>query len=405
MTASKAGLPLSGVNVLDFTWALVGSLSTKHLGDYGANVIKIESMTRPCVSRFIKQVSVSDRRNPNDKPWFANLNTSKRSFSLDLKHPRARDILRRFVEWADVVTENFSPGTMTRLGLGYEQLRAIKPDIIMASGSVYGQTGPLASLPGIDVTGAALSGRLHLSGWEDRTPVMPAVPYGDTLLPKFIAGGVAVALDYRRRTGRGTHIDASMYEVLVQQLAYEHARADIEGRSPARAANRSTDALIQGVFPCAGEDNWVAITAFDDTDWQALADVLGGEWPGADRVAIMLNEELEALEERIAAATRSHDGARLVSRLRERDIAAGIALDIEDATEDPQMRHRKVLKDLDHPELGTFGHQESPFRLGRTPAAMFRAPGIGEHTEEICREVLGLSDEEIRELKQEKVLA
>lgn len=404
MNSKSSAPPLQGVRILDFTWALVGSLSTKYLGDYGAEVIKVESMSRPCVSRFIKQVEASERKNPNDKPWFANLNTSKRSITLDLKHPDSRVLLEKLVKWADVVTENFSPGTMARLGLDYESLRQIRPDIIMASGSIYGQTGPLANLPGIDVTGAALSGRIHLTGDPDREPAIPAVPYGDVLLPKFIAGGVAAALDYRRRTGNGTHIDASMYEVLVQQLAYPHACAQTPDGVPERNGNRSEYALFQGVFRCSGEDNWLAVTLFNAEAWDDFTQLLEGQWPSAADVARMYNDDLETLESRVDEVTQPHDAYDLMEKLQSRGIAAGVAQDIAAVVRDPHLSHRQALKELDHPCLGRFGHQETPFRLERTPASMYRAPNIGEHTDEICREVLALSDEDIARLREQKVL-
>ena len=189
---SKRGGPLAGVRVLDFSWALVGSITTKILGDLGADVIKVESRTRPCLSRIDVQVSASRPDDFDDKPWFAHLNTSKRSLALDLKRPESRRVIDPLLEWADVVVENFSPGTMEKLGLGYAQIAARYPGIVMASGSVYGQTGPLAQEWGVDGTGAALSGRTFLTGWPDRDPVIPgAVPYGDVIVPYVMAACIA----------------------------------------------------------------------------------------------------------------------------------------------------------------------------------------------------------------------
>ena len=169
--------PLAGVRVLDFAWALVGSITTKILGDLGADVIKVESRTRPCLSRIDVQVSVSKPGDFDDKPWFAHLNTSKRSLALDMKRPESREVLEPLLDWADVVVENFSPGTMAKLGLDYDRLVQRNPGLVMVSGSVYGQTGPLAQEWGVDGTGAALSGRTGLTGWPDRDPVIPgAVP-------------------------------------------------------------------------------------------------------------------------------------------------------------------------------------------------------------------------------------
>ena len=200
--------PLAGVKVLDLSWALVGSLSTKGLADHGAQVVKVESTSRPCLTRTDLQVAVSRRGSFDDKPWFVHLNTSKLSLQLNLKHPRACEVIDPLIDWADVVVENFSPGTLLRLGLDYAALRRRRPDIIMVSGSTYGQTGPMCQEWGVDGTGAALSGRLALTGWADRPPVTPgAVPFGDVVMPQFMVAATAAALQDRQRTGIGRRID------------------------------------------------------------------------------------------------------------------------------------------------------------------------------------------------------
>src|SRR5690606_29058012 len=186
----------------------------------GADVIKVESRSRPCLSRLDVQVAASRRGDLDDKPWFAHLNTSKRSLSLDLKRPESREIIDPLLGWADAVVENFSPGTMDKLGLGYADVSAAHAGLVMASGSVYGQTGPLAREWGVDGTGGALSGRTFLTGWPDRGPVVPgAVPYGDVVVPYVIAACVVAGLAGRLRSGRGCHVDAAMYEICVQQMA------------------------------------------------------------------------------------------------------------------------------------------------------------------------------------------
>ena len=240
--------PLAGVRVLDFSWALVGSITTKILGDLGADVIKVESRGRPCLSRMDVQVAASSARDLDDKPWFAHLNTSKRSIALDLKRAESRELLDPLIQWADVVVENFSPGTMTKLGLDYDALVRINPGLIMASGSVYGQSGPLAQEWGIDGTGAALSGRTFMTGWPDRDPVTPgAVPYGDVIVPYVMAAQTLAALQCRRRSGQGAHIDASMYEICVQQM-WPAIMAAQSGQSPTRSGNGWTPECTGRLF-------------------------------------------------------------------------------------------------------------------------------------------------------------
>src|SRR5690606_30593113 len=202
----------------------------------------------------------------DDKPWFAHLNSSKKSLTLNLKAAGAREILDPLIDWADVVVENFSPGTMARLGLDYDSLARRNPAVVMVSGSVYGQTGPLAQEWGVDGTGGALSGRTYLTGYVDGNPVIPgAVPYGDVIVPFVMAGHVAAALQRRRETGHGCHIDASMYEICVQQMRDFLAEA-MQGGRPRRLGNADPAVFFQDVFPAAGEDRWVAISVFSEAE-------------------------------------------------------------------------------------------------------------------------------------------
>lgn len=382
--ASRSG-PLSGVRVLDFSWALVGSITTKILGDLGADVIKVESRGRPCLSRIDVQVGASQPDNLDDKPWFAHLNTSKRSLSLDLKQPQSREILEPLLDWADVVVENFSPGTMDKLGLGYSSLSARYPGLVMASGSVYGQTGPLAHEWGVDGTGGALSGRTFLTGWADRDPVIPgAVPYGDVIVPYVMAAAIVAGLANRLRGGRGCHADAAMYEICVQQMAGAIDAAQ-QGAAPERNGNADPAVCMQDVFPVRGEDRWVAISAVDEADLARLQSLAGGrpveEW------------------------TSGQDEVELVALLQREGIAAGIVQDIEDLIErDESLRERGALVDLPHPKLGNFGHVRTPISFSRSRVEPYRAPGLGEHTQAIALTEAGLSAERLAELEDEGVL-
>ncbi len=374
------GGPLAGMRILDFSWALVGSISTKILGDLGADVVKVESRSRPCLSRLDVQVSASRPGDLDDKPWFAHLNTSKRSLSLDLKRPESREIIEPLLGWADAVVENFSPGTMEKLGLGYATLSRAHPGLVMASGSVYGQTGPLAKEWGIDGTGAALSGRTFLTGWPDRDPIVPgAVPYGDVIVPYVIAACVIAALGHRMRGGAGCHIDASMYEICVQQMA-DAIEAAQRGDTPRRMGNADPAARLQDVFPARGEDRWVAITAFDDADLERLERLTGGR--------------------PIAEWTRERDDVEIVQLLQHEGIAAGAVQDVEDLVErDETLRRRGALVDLPHAKLGRFGHMRTPISFSRDVVTPFRAPSIGEHTREIVRTIAGIDTKRFEALE------
>ena len=386
--------PLAGVRVLDFSWALVGSITTKTLGDLGADVIKIESRTRACLTRLDVQVSASKAGNFDDKPWFAHLNTSKRSLALDMKRPESRDVLKPLIQWADVIVENFSPGTMQKLGLDYESLCAANPGLIMVSGSVYGQTGPLAQSWGVDGTGAALSGRTYLTGWPDRDPVIPgAVPYGDVIVPYVMAAAVAAALQHRRETLRGSHIDASMYEICVQQMrdAVLQTQAGIRAQ---RQGNSDPRIFHQGVYTVQGEDRWIAIVLPTAADWQALRR-FGNIAEAADAAA---------RHAAIAAWSRNLDGPRLMDELQRAGIAAGVVQDVEDLVEfDPQLAARDCLIELRHPLLGPFGHMRTPLTLSGHALRPSRAPSIGEHSLSIAREICGFTPAHIAELESKGV--
>jgi len=378
-TGTRPG-PLSGVKVLDVAWALVGSITTKTLGDLGAEIVKIETRTRPDLARLDVQVSASKPGNWDDKPWFAHLNTSKRSLSLNMKKPEARELIDPLIDWADVVVENFSPGTMAKLGLDYDSLAARNPGIVMVSGSVFGQTGPMAQEWGVDGTGGALSGRTFLTGWADRDPVIPgAVPFGDVIVPYVMAAGVAGALQHRRETGRGCHIDASMYEICVQQMRDYLAQAK-RGARPQRMGNADARVFWQDVVPAAGEDRWVAISCPTEADHAKLLALTGLD---------------------VAAWTSAREDQAIAAQLQSHGIACGVVQDCEDMIErDAQLIGRGALAMLDHPLLGPFGHIATPIQFSRDAFAPFRAPGMGEHVSEIARDLCGLTEARIAELDQ-----
>jgi crotonobetainyl-CoA:carnitine CoA-transferase CaiB-like acyl-CoA transferase len=391
---SPRSAALAGVNVLDLSWALVGSIATKGLADHGARVVKVESSLRPCLTRTDVQVARSTRESLDDKPWFAHLNTSKLSLRLDLKHPRAWEVLGPLIEWADVVVENFSPGTLQKLGLDYPALqrKRRRPGLIMISASAYGQTGPLAREWGVDGTSAALSGRVSLTGWPDRAPVTPgALPYADVVVPQFMVAAVVAALLDLQRSGTGRYIDVAMYEIAVQQMRRALIAAQ-RGTPLRRCGNRDPSVLLQGVYSARGTDRWIAISLFDATDWSRFTALLGGEWPDAHALQQADDAALDTLDRRIGEYTARFEDVESMHRLQAAGIAAGALQDTRDLLErDPQLRAQGAFVALDHPLLGTFEHHATPYHLSRTPAELSPAPLLGQHDETTCRELLGLS--------------
>lgn len=399
---------LDGVKVLDFGWAFLGALSGRHLADHGAQVVRVESRARLGPARVDRQVSISTATNPDDKPLFTYLNTSKYSITLDLKHPRAKEVITRLIRWTDVVVENFTPGTMSKLGLSYEYMSKIKPDIIMVGASVYGQTGPLAREWGVDGTGNSLSGRYYLAGWPDRGPVMPtSVLYGDVVTPYFVSLAVVAALDYRRRTGKGQYIDVSMLEVCANQIAPVILDWEANARLQTRTGNRISNAAPHGVFPCIGDDRWCAIAVFTDEEWQAFCHVIGNPpWTKEQRFTTLNSrkENEDELEKLVSEWTKKHSAEEIMQMMQEAGVAAGVAQNSQDLVEhDPQLKERGFLVPLKHPVIGVFGHPTPPYKLLKTKAQVGTSPCLGEHTEYVCTQLLGMSDEEFLELFQENV--
>ena len=269
--------------------------------------------------------------------------------------------------------------------MGYAQLAQKYPHLVMASGSVYGQTGPLSQEWGVDGTGAALSGRTWLTGWPDRDPVIPgAVPYGDVIVPYVMAACIAAGLAHRKSSGHGCHIDASMYEICVQQMraAIEAAQ---QGEAPQRRGNADPAVHHQDVYPAKGEDRWVAITLFTADDAARVAKLCDGQ--------------------PLAEWTRTREDHALVAELQQAGIAAGVLQDIEDLLErDPTLSSRGALVPLPHPRLGPFGHVRTPISFSGDKVAPYRAPGMGEHNEEIVCDVAGLSRERLAGLVEAGVM-
>jgi crotonobetainyl-CoA:carnitine CoA-transferase CaiB-like acyl-CoA transferase len=253
----------------------------------------------------------------------------------------------------------------------------------MVSGSVYGQTGPLAREWGVDGTGGALSGRTYLTGHEDGDPVIPgAVPYGDVIVPFVMAACTAAALQARRESGRGCHVDASMYEICAQQTHPFLARSQA-GERPRRAGNADPAVPHQGVYPAAGEDRWVAISLFGEEDRAKLLAIAGPD---------------------IADWTRQRGDHAAVAELQAAGIAAGVVQDCEDMIErDPQLAARGALVELDHPLLGPFGHIATPIRFSKDAPRLYRAPSMGEHVREVAAEICGLDPARIDRLEAEGV--
>ncbi len=392
---------LSDVKVLDFMWVMAGPAATRVLADYGATVVRVESTRRIDTARTLAPYRAGVL-GPENSGCFQNLNTGKRMVTLDPTRETGREVVLDLVRWADVVTESFAPGTMRRWGLDYETLRAVKPNVVMLSTSLMGQTGPLATFAGYGNLAAAISGFSNLGGWPDRPPAGPFSAYTDYVSPRFIAASILAALDHRRRTGEGQAIDLSQAEASLHFLAPAILDYTVNGRVAGRIGNRDPDHAPHGVYPAAGTDRWVAIAVTTDAEWRALRDAM-------DRPDLAANATLEgaagrcaqadALDEAVAGWTASRDAHDVEAILQSRGVPAHVVQDSHDLVRDPQLLHRRHFVQLRHPTDGTSPVEGSRFVLSRTPAEIGGSvPTFGRDNEDVLRSILGYDDDRITAL-------
>lgn len=386
---------LEGVKVLEFGAGAAGPLATRYLADHGATVVRVESRVRP---DFLRLYGITKTQNSLDaSPMFAAFNCNKLAITLNMKNPDARAIALRLVQWADVVAENFAPGAMGRWGLAYEDLVKEKPDLVMVSTCLHGQTGPERDYPGFGGQGAAISGFNHVTGWPDREPLGPYGTITDSLSPRFAAAAVMAALLRRARTGEGTYLDLSQVECAIYCLSdvlVEHAST---GVAPGRRGNASARAVPHGVFRCAGEDRWIAIAVWSDEDWARLVESLSLTPESTWQLLEGRLAQRELVEAAVETATSSRQRDQLAEALRSVGLEATAVLDLTDLNADPQLQHRGHFVPLSHPVIGPQNYEALGFRLADSPPSFTRpGPTLGRDNEEVYKGLLGMNDEEFK---------
>ena len=411
-TASTAR-PLENVKVLDFMWAMAGPAAARVLADYGADIIRVESETRLEVARSLQPFR-DDIGDPEYSALYNNMNAGKRGICLDLSKPAALDVIWDLIDWADVIVESFSPKGMAGFGMGWEQVHARRPDVIMASSCLMGQTGPLAMLAGFGTMAAAISGFFYPVGWPDRAPCGPFGAYTDYTSPRWLVAAVMGALEHRRRTGEGQYIDMSQAESALHLLAPAVLDRTVNGRVAQRVGNRDLHIAPQGVYQTAAsdqfhavvpDDSWIAISCVDDAQWQSLASQMGRGDLGGLTLAER-HERHDELDEIIAGWARGHDGVELMHRLQDAGVAAHIVQNSPEYTVDPQVIHRGQQVEVPHAKQGTTVVDASRFVLSRTPAEVtYGGPTLGEHTFDILTDVLHYDSDRIADLAVAELLA
>jgi benzylsuccinate CoA-transferase BbsF subunit len=395
-----AVLPFEGITVTDFAWVGVGPISTKYLADHGANVIRVESESRPDVLRgngpFKDMEPGLDR-----SQFFGDFNTSKQSLTLNMKSAAAIDIAKQLIARSDVMVDSFAPGAIERMGLGYEEVRKLNPGLIMLSTCLMGQTGPAAQMAGYGYHAGAIAGYYEVTGWLDRPPSGPWVAYTDTIAPRFVSVLLAAALDHRRRTGEGCYFDVAQLETALHFLSPELLDLQVHGRAATRNGNRSHYAAPQGCYPCAGEDNWCAIAIDSNEQWLSLCEAMAREdlcaTPSmADHTGRMdMHDEIDVA---ISAWTSTRNSESVMQTLQNAGVPAGVVQRSSDLLKDRQYEHRNFYHYFDHPVMGHIpyaGHQYSIAGYNNGPRGP--APTLGQHSFDVLAGFLGLSDEAIAE--------
>jgi benzylsuccinate CoA-transferase BbsF subunit len=386
-----------GIKIIDFGWAIAGPLTLKYLADYGATVVCIESSQRPDLLRtatpYKDEIPGVDRAG-----YFAYFAANKYSICLNLNKPEGIEIARKLVAWADIVADSHRPGVMERWGLSYDDLKKIKPEIIMIRNSNQGITGPASTHPGLGNHINGLAGFVNYVGWPQQEPISLMVAYSDYLVPHFAASALIGALDYKRKTGKGQMLDISQFEVGLQLLSpalvnYTCNKTDEEAKG-----NSSDFAAPHGVFRCKGDDRWCTISVFDDKKWQSFCNAIGKkEWIVKPEFSTFANRKANevTLNKLVEQWTINYEPEEVMKLLQHVGVAAAVVQNAKDLYNDIQLKERECFWNAEHSELGSYSFLGQPSRLSRTKAELFRSsPCLGEHTEYICREYLSISQDE-----------
>ena len=397
----KAG-SLAGIRVADFSVHAAGPFAGLMLAEMGAQVIKVESSARLDITR---RPHTMYGKPPSS---FEQINANKMSVCLNLKEPRAVELALELVSVSELALENFRPGVLSRLGLGYEAMREVRPDIILVSLSSNGQTGPESNYAGYAPMFSALGGLGHLTGYADGPPVelRHAMDHTGGMLAAFAA---VAALSARQRTGMGQHVDVSVRDLATSFIGPELLDVAMNSREPHRQGNRDDSAAPQGVYRCMGEDGWVSISVATETEWQGLVSAIGSpSWATGDKFGDAFrrwrkHSELDAL---IEEWTIQRPAAEVTQKLQAFGVAAFPSLSPDAMMRDAHLLTRKAFPEVYNEDTGERQRAVTPpWRFSETPARIDQwTPTLGQHNMDVFSGILGLPEDEVRELEQAQVI-
>ncbi len=401
------GSALEGVRVADFCWLWAGAYATDLLAFLGAEVIKIESTARIDPSRHMTLTIGQAFEGVNLSPVFNSINLNKLSVTLNLKKPAAVTLAKKIIEISDVASENMRPGAMNKLGLGYEELKKVKSDIIMLSSSAFGSEGPLNRYGGYAPSFAAYSGLTHLTGYSDGPP-NPMTGSTDLMSATTSAFAILTALVHRQETGRGQYIDLSSVESLAVFTGDAIMDFVMNGRVQTRSGNRDRIMAPHNCYRCRGNDKWVSIAIATDEEWAAFCSVAGNpEWAGDTRFADGYSrwKNQDELDKLVTVWTLEHTHYEVTHLLQKVGVPAMPSLSNEEIFADPHFRERGLAAEVEHPAMGKQVVLGPPWKLSETPARVTSAsPLLGQHNDYVFGELLGMASPDVQRLIEEEVI-
>lgn len=390
---------LNGIRILDFTWVLSGPYATRIFADFGAEVIKVQSK------------KTARGAESNLTGYFNTWNRNKRSITLDMSHPEAKEIVLRLTRTSDVVIENFSPRVMANWELNYGKLKEVRPDLIMLSISAMGQTGPWRDFVGFAPTVQALSGLTYLTSFNKDAPIGLGYAYADIMVGLYAALAILSALEYRDKTGQGQYIDLSEYEAICTLIGPAFLDISINQKEVMPHGNHPDyiPASPYGCYRCRGMDRWCVITVFNETEWEALCRIMGDpSWTKEERFSTLLRrkENSKELDEFIERWTIRYPPEEVVQLLQEAGVSASVVQNAEDLAKDPNLIAREFFIQLEHPTLGRAYSDKTPIKFKENPKVSWRAaPSLGEDNRYVYIELLGFTESEFSSYVKKGVIS
>lgn len=399
---------LKGIRIADFSWVWAGPYAASLLSYMGAEVIKIESHGRIDQTRKGSIMNGDNFNGYDSSPTFNNANLNKQGVTIDITKPEGAELARKIVEKCDIVVANMRPGKMAKLGLGYEDFKKVKPDIIMLESSGFGATGPYKGYAGFAPIFASFGGLAYLTGYEDGTPnVMSGVQ--DMRAGTVSAFIMIAALLHRKKTGEGQYIDLSSSECLSTLVGPELMEYTMNRRSPFRAGNQDAIMAPHNCYRCKGDDKWVSIAVATDEEWNSLKKVMGNpEWAeNAEKYGGVLArwQNRKELDGQIAQWTKDFTTYEVTELLQEAGVAAMPSMNAEEILTDPHTKARELFTEVDHPALGNQVVMKPAWKFSETPARI-RKPGplLGEDNGDVFGNLLGMSEAEIKKMEEAEII-